>query len=133
MSADIKTPVEAVISDLPSVPNPRVVPTESEATQAVRVVNNNRILNTIPVAQTFRVVSPLQSVVPSFQAVGAPPPAYPAVRLQTPLQATRAATTNQAVISVPTNQAVKKGSSDPSTSVYTGYYSNPGAGFQFNF
>ena len=124
MSADIKTPVEAVISDLPSVPNPRVVPTESEATQAVRVVNNNKILNTIPVAQTFRVVSPLQSAVPAVQAVTAPPPAYPAVRLQTPLQATRAAATNQ---------AVKKGSSDPSTSVYTGYYSNPGAGFQFNF
>merc|ERR1712123_114021 len=38
VSADIKTTVEAVSSDLPSGPNPRVVPAESEATQAVRVV-----------------------------------------------------------------------------------------------
>ena len=76
--------------------------------QAVRFVTANQVFNSIPPAQTFRVVSSNHNTIPTTQAVRV---------AQVP----------------PATHAVNRGLSDPSTSVYTGFYSNPGAGFGFNF
>ena len=86
--------------------------------QAVRFVTANQAVNTVPAAQAFRVV-------PANQNVAVVPASTEAFRVVPATQ------------SVPAIQAVRGGAghllADPNTSVYTGFFSNPGAGFGFNF
>ena len=86
--------------------------------QAVRFVTANQAVNTVPAAQAFRVV-------PANQNVAVVPASTEAFRVVPATQ------------SVPAIKAVRGGAghllADPNTSVYTGFFSNPGAGFGFNF